>query len=513
MTNENRAAISSIKSYKIEKEIYKTVIKKLIDKDADENLIALLLNPDLTEKIIDETKYTEALEYLMHTYQQERALIVREMRLKAFEKRVQGPIEEAKVTSVPTQEAIDLNSGVDAEVKNAKDSASTFIDESLDKVKEASTEAEKRRLLTDLVRVLNQANQTTRKGAEEVKASLNDPKFEQAKKASDEFEAKHGLQKADVEAPRVHVVPAPKPVLTEEKKETPKVETPKPVEEPKKEEPKEDEELHEVKATRETSSFFKRHKKGILIATGLGMCALTGVLVPTLIIPALMHANSIVAAHTAGSALASAMHGINTSLGGFIKATFDGATGIWTMANGTAINAAAAKTSILGALGTYGLWSVYGFGLVKSFKNMIKAVDLPSPKKEDEKEKAPLSVRVKQALEDLKGIDEPVIKKEDLKPEEKEEKKETPKVEEVKPVVVEQPKEEAKEEAKTETFELPVAPTKTVTPVVEDVVKQNQRNKVFGEISDEDFLRMIEDLQKQKKALAPTEEATKGMRM
>ena len=32
MTNENRAAISSIKSYKIEKEIYKTVIKKLIDK-------------------------------------------------------------------------------------------------------------------------------------------------------------------------------------------------------------------------------------------------------------------------------------------------------------------------------------------------------------------------------------------------------------------------------------------------------------------------------------------------
>jgi len=435
------------------------------------------------------------------------------MRLKAFEKRVQGPIEEAKVTSVPTQEAIDLNSGIDAEVKNAKDSASTFIDESLEKVKSADTEEEKRRLLTDLVRVLNQANQTTKKGAEEVKASLNDPKFEQAKKASDEFETKHGLQKAEVETPRVHVVPATKPVLTETKKEEPKAEVPTPTEaQPvKKEEPKNDGVLHEVKATKETSSFFKKHKKGILIATGLGMCALTGVLVPTVIIPALMHANSIVAAHSVGTALASAMHGINTSLGGFIGAAFDGATGIWTLANGTAINAAAAKSSILCALGNYGLWSVYGFGLVKSFKNMIKAVDLPSPKKETEK--APLSVRVKQALEDLKGIDEPVIKKEEIKEPQKEkvteEKKETPKTEEVKPVVVEQPK----EEEKTETFELPVAPTKTVTPVVEDVVRQNQRNKVFGDMTDEDFLRMIEDLQKQKQALTPTDEATKGMRM
>ena len=31
----------------VEKEIFKTVIKKLIDKDADDNMIAILLNPDL----------------------------------------------------------------------------------------------------------------------------------------------------------------------------------------------------------------------------------------------------------------------------------------------------------------------------------------------------------------------------------------------------------------------------------------------------------------------------------
>lgn len=505
MTNENKAAISSIKSYKIEKDIFKTVIKKLIDKDADENLIALLLNPDLTEKIIDETKYTEALEYLMHTYQQERALIVREMRLKAFEKKVQGPIEEAKITSVPTREAIDLNSGDYDAVKNAKDSAQTFIDENLDKVKEANTEEEKRKLLTDLVSVLNQANETAKKASREVSESLNDPKFQQVQEAAEDFEKKNGLQKALVETPRVHVVPQEQtPVLKREEK--------------KEEEPKNEEVLHEVKSTKETSSFFKRHKKGILIATGLGMCALTGVLVPTLIVPALMHANSIVAAHTTGSVLASAMHGINTSLGSFIGATFDGASGLWTMANGTAINAAAAKTSILGALGTYGLWGVYGAGLVKSFKNMIKAVDLPNQNKK-ETNKEPLSVRVKQAIEDLKGIDEPVIKpenKEEVK-KENEEVKEERKVEVVSeekqnPQTPSVPREEV-----TETIVLPEIPQKKVTPVVEEVKTQNQRNKVFGDMSDEDFVRLIEELQHQKKVHGSgetmTEETGKGMRM
>ena len=44
MTNENLAIVSAIKSFKLEKEIFKTVLKNLIDKDADQNIIALLLS-------------------------------------------------------------------------------------------------------------------------------------------------------------------------------------------------------------------------------------------------------------------------------------------------------------------------------------------------------------------------------------------------------------------------------------------------------------------------------------
>lgn len=354
MTNENLAAISAIKTFKIEKEIYKTVIKKLIDKEADENLVVLLIKPELISSIIDEHKYTEALDYVLHTYQQERAHIVREMRLKAFSKPVQGPINEARFSSIPTSEVVNANNIEDENlIKTAKDAASTFMEEPKPDLS---------------LNIPNQTNQTLKAGANEISGSLEENEKELLKEATENIEKKN--KDAEVEIPKINVLP-------EEKKE--KVEV-------KKDDSLLDEELHEVKKQRPVTAFFRKHKKAVLIASGLAVISVTSLVMPTLIIPSLMSANSTLASHAGAGALTNILHGLNTVLAKVAGATFAPETGIWTGVNGALINAEAAKASMGVALGTYGLWGVYGKGFVKTIKNMFGALDMEDKPKEEKEE-------------------------------------------------------------------------------------------------------------------------------
>lgn len=396
MTNEEKAYISTIKTLKQEKDIFKTVIKNLTDKDADENLIAILLNPDVIETLIDPNKYTEALEYVLHAYQQERLDIVREMMLKRYEKKLQGPIEEAKFTSIPTMEVASKAGvvGNEGEAKVAKDSASVFLDAPVNKLEEKEAQIKD----VDMVNAPSTANKTVEKGKEEITGSKGyepskeekDDLVEAAKKAEEAF---NKPTKAEVIVPEVEI-----------KEET------------KEEKPRLDSEIHEVKATRKISNFFKEHKKAIYISTGIAALILTIALYPTVLVPTIMKANQVFYAHTTVPAIQTVLHGINTGLGKSIGATF--ADGLWYTAGGAAITSAAANTCLASAIATYGLWGIYGYGLTKSLKNYYKAVyDKLDDKKESKTEKL-----FKELDKTIEGKEEKVeVKTENKKPSKTEE--------------------------------------------------------------------------------------------
>lgn len=112
------------------------------------------------------------------------------------------------------------------------------------------------------------------------------------------------------------------------------------------------EDEHEVVGVRKPEGFLKRHKKALLIAAGVTAVAL---LAQPVIIPAIMHANSVLWSTPlakAFPAIQSFLHGCNSVLGNLIGASFDKVTGIWTAAAGT-INADAASASLLSALATH----------------------------------------------------------------------------------------------------------------------------------------------------------------
>ncbi len=414
MTNENLAVISAIKSFKRESDVFKQVINKLVNENADENLIILLLNPDLVDKIIESDKYSEALDYLMHTYQVERSLIIKEQMLKRYEKKVQGAIEEAKISSVPTKEAIESAFRGEDDIKKAKDAAKTF-ENSPEKTDALSKNK-------DLVNS-NNANAKVKKGASEIAESL-DPGFKEAKKASEEFTKKHEGVKANVEVPHVTLTPENKidkpkvePKKDEkEQSETPVVSTLSPA---AKTTGELDNKMHEVKKTRKVSEFFKKHKKGILIATGIAMVAVTSAVFSPILVPTLISANSVCASLATSAAIKNLFTGLNTVLAKTIGATFMNSQ--WLTSTGAAITSTVAKGGLLTALGTYGLFGVYGFGFVKAIKGMFKAIDLPSKKE----------------LEEIENVEQDVLKE----------------VPEKEDLTVE--KQIVKEEVKTETTSIP----------------------------------------------------------
>ncbi len=293
------------------------------------------------------------------------------MQLKRYEKKLQGTIEEATYTSIPTIEAA-ANAGVTAqegEGKSAKDSAIIFIDGTgkSDKLKEKEEEIKKSE---DPIKASSTAKTTITKGKSEINASSNDHLNKDDKKDMDEAakaaEAAFGKTTADVVVPKVEVKPKEedktKTKVTEEKPKSKEKEedkqqekatkTEKLFEDEGKELDKKDKEkskgktkldgaVHEVTATRKVSEFFKKHKKAIYISTGIAALILTIALYPTVLVPTIMRANQVFYAHTTVPAIQTVLHGMNTGLGKSIGATF--ANGIWHTAGGAAITTEAAN--------------------------------------------------------------------------------------------------------------------------------------------------------------------------
>lgn len=153
---------------------------------------------------------------------------------------------------------------------------------------------------------------------------------------------------------------------------------------------KENEELRKnqekkpAKVTKVTKAkeFLKKHKKAILIAGGIAALAL----MQPVIIPAIMHANSVLWVHA--PALRGMLHGCNLALGKLIGASYVGSTGLWTSAAGTIINANAASASLLGALATQtaslGAVGIAAKKLATKIKDKIKR------KKKDKIEETPI---------------------------------------------------------------------------------------------------------------------------
>jgi len=108
---------------------------------------------------------------------------------------------------------------------------------------------------------------------------------------------------------------------------------------------------HEVKGIKKAGEFLRKHKKKILIAAGL--VAMVAAIGYPVIVPAIMHANSVL-----WHALPFAqgfLHACNMNvLGPMIGASYL-ETGLWTTAAGQLINATAATDSILAALGVSAL--------------------------------------------------------------------------------------------------------------------------------------------------------------
>lgn len=470
MTNENYAILSAIRSFPLEADIYKEVLHRLIDADVDKNLIILLLNPGLVNE-----KQAGTLEYVMNIYARERAIILRDRKLKEYETKVQGSIEEAKLTSIPTKESIDMINGTDNDASiKAEDSAKAFtepeevelvkVDEDKKEVKEDAKKPE------DITVGLNASN-VAKKNANEITGSLS-PEFDNTKKAIEKFDDKYkNDKKVEVEAPSVNVIKEEKvekvaPKQMPKKEEVKKTTTTKPL----------DEKEHEVKSTREASTFFKKNKKVILIASGLAMGAVTAALFPTIITPTLMVANSILWKHAHFDGVKTVLHGLNVMLGKVSGATFK--DGVWSNLAGNPLTTTLAKGGLLTVLGTYGLWGVYGVGFVNSVKNMFKALNEEEPKK----------------------VVTTVKKVEAKKPEVKEEKKEVEVKEQTitpEPIIIPEPQPE-----KVEAVVLPTA--------------NNEVSKTT-EVSQEDFesyIKSLQDEQKEKKDKEVVEEnysVKKGM--
>ena len=145
------------------------------------------------------------------------------------------------------------------------------------------------------------------------------------------------------------------------KKPTPTGLVPVPTPEPKKKKGR------LVKFAKSAKEFYKRHKKVILLVGGLVL----GAIAFQALLPSIMQFNSIMwHKFIAEGALAStgmpkALNDINLLIGHRIGATYASGSGIWTLANGTILNATAAQASLLAAIGKVALFTG-GIGLGSS---------------------------------------------------------------------------------------------------------------------------------------------------
>lgn len=113
----------------------------------------------------------------------------------------------------------------------------------------------------------------------------------------------------------------------------------------------ENEKEMEVVSVEPADKINKKYKKGLLVAGGITAIGLT---MAPIIVPGVMHANSVLWSHTSNPNFQYFLHNIcNCTLGKLIGATYNDVTGLWTASNGSLINAAAAQASILQALAVH----------------------------------------------------------------------------------------------------------------------------------------------------------------
>lgn len=170
-----------------------------------------------------------------------------------------------------------------------------------------------------------------------------------------------GEKKQEPSKGETGLIPAPTP--------KPPMPTPTPTPKP----PKKKRRL--VKFAKKAKDFYKKHKKAILLVGGLVLFAVA----LHALLPSIMYFNSVLwnqaivsgIAETAG--LPVVLHDINTIIGAKIGATFTEATGIWTLANGSLLNAGAAQAGLLAALGKVALSAgSVGIGATLAVKNAYK---------------------------------------------------------------------------------------------------------------------------------------------
>jgi len=136
-----------------------------------------------------------------------------------------------------------------------------------------------------------------------------------------------------------------------------------------------------VRAFKSAKDFFKKHKKIALIIAGLAAIALIHATVGPILIPAIMHGNIMIA--NTVPALRGFIKFTNGILGSMIGAVKD-MNGIWTLANGVAINPSIASVSLLKGLAISGIGSAILLGpaiagvvvAIKKLMEKMKTVDL-----------------------------------------------------------------------------------------------------------------------------------------
>lgn len=185
------------------------------------------------------------------------------------------------------------------------------------------------------------------------------------------------------------------------KKPTPTGLVPVPTPEPKKKKGR------LVKFAKSAKEFYKKHKKAILLVSGL---VLTAVAMQALL-PSIMYFNSALwhqAVVNGATQLPTILHEINMVIGSNIGATYASGSGIWTLANGSILNATAAQAGLLASLGKIALSAgTIGIGATVAVKNAYRLAKEKiekfknrekKPKVKDDKNKTNIFTNVKDSF-------------------------------------------------------------------------------------------------------------------
>lgn len=135
----------------------------------------------------------------------------------------------------------------------------------------------------------------------------------------------------------------------------------------------------EVVSVEPSDKIKKKYKKGLIVAGGLTAVSLATL---PLLIPGIMHANSVLWNHTTNPIFQGFLHNIcNCNLAKLIGATYNEATGVWTATNGILINANAASSSLIAALATHAV-NTSAIGIAAK-----KVIDAIKKKREEKRSK------------------------------------------------------------------------------------------------------------------------------